>query len=496
MALHTSLLSRRALVRLGLGGGGWALLAACQGAPATPQTIEREKIVDRVVTQVVEKPVERVVTQVVVVTATPAAAAPAGAKVVELKLSTDWNTPDRKPVLDLMKKQYEEANPNVKIEHWHMGSGGTSGPGGYSDIVVAQLVTGTAADIVANLFWGYYANYFVDITKDAPAAGWKKDEQLHEPASNSVDGKTYQLPMSASLGGWAYNKSMFQEAGVKEPTDAWTTNDVLQAATQLTRPEKKQYGVWALNRHNNWGFFELMWQAGAALRNPRMGEYFSREKKKSGVLEAGGPDAFEWYMDLMHKHKVAPTPGELASLAGATFADGFVAGKIAMRPAFVYAHGSLQAQIGDRFTWSLMPIPRNPTTNMRATWHAQDGFVFPTSGQKKGTYDAALKYALSFYSDPIQREVARVRGTLPTVKKWITSPEYLSAPPLNLDVITKTLDDPTVIRGAKDEEYHKSFGPWLAAFRREIDRAFVGDAKPKDALAAAVKAGDEILAKD
>ena len=27
-----------------------------------------------------------------------------------------------------MKAEFEKANQNVKIEHWHMGSGGTSGP--------------------------------------------------------------------------------------------------------------------------------------------------------------------------------------------------------------------------------------------------------------------------------------------------------------------------------------------------------------------------------
>src|SRR5262245_11066760 len=131
--------SRRRLLRAGWTVTALALvgpaLAACQQAPsqapaaATPQVVE--KTVEKVVTQVVER----------VVTATPAAAPQAAAKAVELKLSTDWNAGPRKEVMDAGKTEYEKNFPNVKVEHWHLGAGGTSGPGGMTDIVVAQLLT-------------------------------------------------------------------------------------------------------------------------------------------------------------------------------------------------------------------------------------------------------------------------------------------------------------------------------------------------------------------
>jgi ABC-type glycerol-3-phosphate transport system substrate-binding protein len=85
-----------------------------------------------------------------------------------------------------------------------------------------------------------------ELMKDAPAAGWKKAELVYDAFNQEIDGKLYMLSMSCSVSGWIYNKSLFQENGLKEPDDRWTLDDILEAARKLTKPDKRQYGVLAV----------------------------------------------------------------------------------------------------------------------------------------------------------------------------------------------------------------------------------------------------------
>jgi ABC-type glycerol-3-phosphate transport system substrate-binding protein len=396
-------------------------------------------------------------------------------------------------VLDLMKSQFEAANPNVKIEHWHMGSGGTSGPGGYTDVIVAQLLTRSGADAIANFSWGPHATHLIDLTRDAPAAGWKKEEMYFDEPNQTLDGKLYMLSMSASVTNWVYNKTIFKEAGLKEPDDTWTFDTVLEAAQKLTDPAKKQYGLFTPNQFER-GYVDGMLAGGAGATSATTAEVFNLEQKKTRLGEAGGPDHFAWYIDAIYKHKVAPAPGEVPSLASGGITNPFAAGRIAMQPFGLYAAGDAVQQIGTRFEWAGMPTPKHQVTGNRATVLISEGFVLPKYTQARGTYETALKYALSFYGDPVMKAVAAGRGTLPVVRKWIKSTEYLNPPPGSMDIIVKTVEDPKIVMGNFNWNT-KAWGPWRQAVRTELDRAFANDRPARDALAAAIKAGDEALAK-
>lgn len=154
----------------------------------------------------------------------------------------------------LVEQAYAEAlgqqtMPYVDVEVWHMGAGGTSGPGGMADIERAQKLTGTAADVLQGMPAGsmdFAKDYLLDITDLATELGWSMEDWYFSPAqSYSPDGKLSVLPFNVSVSGWMYNKNIFEEEGVEEPTDDWTFNGMVEVAKKLTKPEKGQYGVWA-----------------------------------------------------------------------------------------------------------------------------------------------------------------------------------------------------------------------------------------------------------
>lgn len=448
LSLSTPVLSRRQM--LGLAAGTSALLASCR-QQARPQP------------------------------GVPAATA----RPVRIELATDWNSPPRKDVLDLMKDEFQKRYPNVTIEHQYVTAAGGSAEG-YTEKMLAQVLAGTPPDIIANWAYHPYVEHLADLTKDAPAMGWKKTDVVYDPFNQEVDGKLYMLSMSTSVSGWIYNKTMFASAGLKEPDDTWTLNNVLEAALRLTDPAKQQFGAHAPNGF--WfGFLEILWAAGAGSTGPTSAEMFSITQKRSRLAEARGPDAFEWYIDLIHKHKVAPTQQDMQ--AGAQFVNG----KIGMQPFGIYNSGSMARRIGDSFEWSGMPIPKDPATGRRSCDRNSEGFVIPKITRDRGTYETALAYVLSFYSDPVMQAVARTRSTLPIMRKWIESPEYLSPPPLGLDVIVRTLNDRQMILGDHQQRYPR-FRQWIQAVRDELNKAFSGENAAKQALAAAMAAGDRVLA--
>ena len=416
----------------------------------------------------------------------PAALSNQPAKVV---LSTDWTSTTRMAVMETMKTEFMRAHPNVTVEVDYFTSATSSGgsAGTYSEKVIAALVANTPPDVIANFAYVPHVDRFVDITKDAAAAGWKKADVVFDAYNQEVAGKLYMLAMSSSVSGWAYNKTLFQEAGLKDPTDAWTLDDVFDAGKKLTRPDKNQWGLLAPD--GLWfGPLELMWAAGAGSTGPTSAELFSADRKKSRLAEPGGPDAFQWYVDLIQRHRVSPSPADARTLN-----VNWTNGNVGLRPYAVYNSGGDAQRIGNNFVWSAMPIPLDPKTKKRCYDRNSEGFVIPKTTQQKGNYQAALRYALSFYSDPVQKMVAEQRGTLPIMRKWIESKEYLSAPPLGLDVIPKTINDRQIVVG-DHQQRHKAFPDWNRVVRAELLKALNGENAAKPALQAAMDAGDRILA--
>jgi multiple sugar transport system substrate-binding protein len=131
----------------------------------------------------------------------------------------------------------------------------------------------------------------------------------------SSGGKVYALPFNAEPNVIYYNKKLFKEAGVAEPTLGWTTDDFLAAAKATTK--NGVYGF-ALGQ----GITPL-----ATLLAAEGKTYVT----KSGKAQLDNPDlhdAFQFMVDLANKYKVAKP----LEASGGTFPDidAFSTGQAAM----------------------------------------------------------------------------------------------------------------------------------------------------------------------
>lgn len=154
----------------------------------------------------------------------------------------------------------------------------------------------------------------------------------------------------------AYNKDMFDVAGLAYPTDDWTWDDLQTAAQALTvdLDGDGQTDQWGFGTHT-WDYQPWIWAAGAELFNEDYSEIYIDDPV---VMET-----FQWLVDLRFKYNVWP-PEEVTTTypeIGFMFAQG----KLAMYTArwipdtaFFFA--------GIPFNWDVVMLPKHPVTGLRA----------------------------------------------------------------------------------------------------------------------------------
>lgn len=195
----------------------------------------------------------------------------------------------------------------------------------------------------------------------------------------------------------AYNRALFDEAGVDIPHAGWTWRHLLDKAKRLTliRPAGNSpdniYGFSCPFHINYWPVFVLQ-NAGTLITDDSESFNLEDPRVREGIL---------YLRDLCHKWKVAPlmrgSQGDVLEL--------FAHSRLAMATCSYYGLSELN-RITD-FGWGLAPLPRNRTS---ATILLADGFGVA----KKTTQLAAARKFLSFLvSPPVQTHIRASRTLVP-----------------------------------------------------------------------------------
>lgn len=245
-------------------------------------------------------------------------------KTIKLTIGCGWPLQDL-PGWEGTVKGFKKIHPNVKLEMqispWEE----------YRTKILSQIVAGTPPEI-AEMEMDYTPEF---IKKRAVI---DLSSQLEEEKEFTVDSffekiiasfidkeKIYAVPYDGQCGaaGIYYNKDLFDQAGVSYPTNDWDWNDMLASAKRLTIVDNKgkitQYGYVP----SGWGWAYFIYSSGGSLvddvENPTKGT-LNDPKSIRGI---------QFYVDLIFKYKVTPSPITLTGL-GMTQPDLFGTRKVAM----------------------------------------------------------------------------------------------------------------------------------------------------------------------
>jgi multiple sugar transport system substrate-binding protein len=189
------------------------------------------------------------------------------------------------------------------------------------------------------------------------------------------EGAVYGIPVTGTAEVLIYNKDLFDKAGLKYPDQAWTWNDMLEAARKLTLDTNgdgriDQYGV---------SIIPGWWAADIAWIWANGGQVFSSDLSKCIVNNARAREAIQFMVDLTNKYKV--TPKGIIGSEVSNVAELFMTSKLGMYLGLPYQALSDFSTVRS-LNWdiALMPLSNSGRRVVRYTgecWSVSSGSKHP-----------------------------------------------------------------------------------------------------------------------
>jgi multiple sugar transport system substrate-binding protein len=146
-----------------------------------------------------------------------------------------------------------------------------------------------------------------------------------------------------------YNRALFRQSGVPEPTAEWTYDQWLDASRRLSRPTVEP-PVWGAFMPNWWGpIYDVIWAYG--------GEIFSEDGSRCVLNSPQSIEAVQFVADLWLRHGAAPPPS-YTSQPGQGGGALFQQGRIGSQIDGIWV-GPALSKI-DGLDWYMVPKPVGP----------------------------------------------------------------------------------------------------------------------------------------
>lgn len=247
-------------------------------------------------------------------------------------------------------KAYAKANPKLQVQIIEVV---------YTAMAkkqLAMLATNSLPDVVySGLSWFDYSAYkgaFKALDDYVKADATDMGDFFSGAVDGcKLDGKLYALPYTINTGNtniFIYNKDLLSSKGVAAPTDDWTINDFVKAATAITQPDKHVYGT----NYITTNYYDFSTNARSF-----GGDLLSEDGKKfTFATDPKSVQAAQWQVDLRTKVHAATPRADVASDEGVPFA----AGQIGFYATGTYTVESVGKTIGNKFKWDVVLGPKGP----------------------------------------------------------------------------------------------------------------------------------------
>jgi multiple sugar transport system substrate-binding protein len=350
--------------------------------------------------------------------AAPAAAAPGKPGAVKVTLYQGIGGANQK-VYENYATEFMAANPGIEAETITVVGGQAM-----TDKVITLIAGGTPPDLFILYQEIVPVNAAVDrklvYALDDYIKADKYDIEAFLPQAvelNRWDGKLWAVPRDYGNQNIYYNVDLFKKHNVPLPaTDwedkSWTLDKYLEAARALTVQEGGRTVQWGLVVNPGWRpWASYVYSNGGAVVN-KDGRGVATD---FAIAEPAGVEALQFVADLMHKHKVSPTPDAFADQGLQGFFGTGRVGMVVGNPTEAAAYRRF-----DKIDWDVAPFPLGKGARRGV---GGGGIAWAMTGATKNP-DPAWKFLKHISSEKAQMQEVAVGGTTPSRTKVVQSDEF------------------------------------------------------------------------
>lgn len=434
-------------------------LGACQPAPATPTASPPAA------TQAPEEPPATQAAEPAEPTATQP---PPPAEPVHLVF---WHQYDKRnaELIDEFVAEFNQQHPEIQVEAVIQPSYDE-----YKTLIQTSILAGTTPDLASvDLIWvpGMVASNALASLDEFIGADSQFD--LDDFYSSLVEydvieGKRYALPMSANNMQVIYNKDLFAQAGLDPDKPPKTWDEMKAMAETCSDPDNGIVGFEFYTQPTGegitWQFQVWLWAAG--------GEFLNEENTQAAFNSPEGLKALSFVTEMLQGHGSVPGPwGAFENNKACMQLDG----------SWLFGY-----RTGAPFEWDIALVPA-PEGGTSATNVGGERLVmFGNSANQ----EAAWEFMKFLTSKEIQLRWDMETGFMPILKSVGEDPAYLEWAQESEPRMLPFIEGMTYAHTRPATPLYNQISD---AFSREIQRAYVGEATPEEALAAAEQAVNEIL---
>lgn len=277
----------------------------------------------------------------------------------------------------------------------------------------------------------------------------------------SWEGKTWAIPAGVDPIVMFYNMKLFDQAGLSYPAPGWTWDDFLTAAIAITNRES-----------GTWGYVPLTGVADALMFIFQHGGNIVDDINNPTRVIFNDPltvEALEWYANLFHGYKVAPSYKELGS--GRAAYQLVFGSKVGMWSLPFEQRGGEWSE--REYTWpfrlGIAPLPRDAQP---ATYGDVEIYAITAQSQSP---DACWQW-ISFLS----AQVDEAYRLVPARRSVAESREYEQVVGREVATAVRASVENAIIPPSIDQ--FMAFMPGLEAFDRAVQRILAGEITAQEAM--------------
>lgn len=366
-------------------------------------------------------------------------------------------------------KKYEEKYPHVKVNYI------TTPPADYATKLQAMIAGGQTPDVFyaspENVSFMVDTNQLLDLTSYIESTDIFDVSNIWEKGISKYtrDGKTYALPKDVGPFAYAYNKTLFEQAGVPlpDPKTPLTWDEYISIAKKLTLDDKgnnaespdfnpkkiKQYGA------GFWWHEPAVWGNGA--------DYINEDGTKVTIDDPKFIESLQFVADLRNVHHVVPSAEDESAMGGYTR---WLNGTVAMFPMGPWDTAAFWDL---KFDYDLMPWPSNNGT--WGTWLGSQGFG--VSAKTKNPQEAFDLAAFLSVDPDIQREAMTLGLQVPNLVDMAKN-DYVNM--TDKKPVSKQVFLDVIETNGHDWAFEKTYDrEWYDLFNSSVTQVWEGKKTPE-----------------